>query len=113
MPLPPTIRSAPPTCFVPWVMRYGGLGSEDPSIWSLLGRPYEAATPDELKTLVPGSDIDIEGEGEILKIAAEPSDGARTFEMDKTNQIITSETFTKIPTTHVIRRSGLVPTRSR
>jgi spore germination protein YaaH len=54
------------------------LGSEDPSIWSLFGRPYDAAIPEEeLKTIRPGSDIDIEGEGEILKIAAEPADGAR------------------------------------
>ena len=85
------------------------LGSEDPSIWSLLGRPYDAAMSDELKTIVPGSDIDIEGEGEILRIAAEPADGARTFETDKTHHIITSESFTKIPTGYVIRRSGWVP----
>lgn len=85
------------------------LGSEDPSIWSLFGTPYDAPTPEELKTIVPGSDIDIEGEGEILKIAAEPADGARTFELDKTHQIITSEQFTKIPTTYVIRRSGFAP----
>ncbi len=85
------------------------LGSEDPSIWSLFGHPYGAATPDALKTLVPGSDIDIEGAGEILNIAAEPASGARTFETDTKHQIITSETFTKIPTSYVIRRSGFVP----
>ncbi|WP_296201091.1 polysaccharide deacetylase family protein [uncultured Hyphomicrobium sp.] len=86
------------------------LGSEDPSIWSLLGRPYDAGVPEELKTIVPGSDIDIEGEGEILSIAAEPASGARTFEMGK-NQIITSEAFTTIPTSYVIRRSGFVPNK--
>jgi cellulose synthase/poly-beta-1,6-N-acetylglucosamine synthase-like glycosyltransferase/peptidoglycan/xylan/chitin deacetylase (PgdA/CDA1 family)/spore germination protein YaaH len=85
------------------------LGSEDPSIWSVLGRTYDAETPNALNTIVPGSDIDIEGEGEILKIAAEPADGARTYTTDTTHRIITSETFTKIPTTYVIRRSGLVP----
>ncbi len=73
------------------------LGSEDPSIWSLLGRPYNAEIPAELKTIVPGSDIDIEGQGEILNIAAEPANGARTFETDDTQRLITSETFTKIP----------------
>ena len=62
-----------------------------------------------LKTIVPGSDIDIEGEGEILNIAGEPENGARTFESDKTHQIITSESFTKIPSSYVIRRSGWVP----
>ncbi len=85
------------------------LGSEDPSIWSLLGRPYNAAIPAGLKTIVPGSDIDIEGQGEILSIAAEPASGARTYETDDTQHLITSETFTKIPTSYVIRRSGWVP----
>jgi cellulose synthase/poly-beta-1,6-N-acetylglucosamine synthase-like glycosyltransferase/peptidoglycan/xylan/chitin deacetylase (PgdA/CDA1 family) len=85
------------------------LGSEDPSIWSLLGRAYGTEIPEELKTIVPGSDIDIEGEGEILNIAGEPENGARTFESDKTHQIITSESFTKIPSSYVIRRSGWVP----
>ena len=86
------------------------LGSEDPSIWSLFGRSYGAGIPSaELKTIVPGSDVDIEGEGEILDIAAEPTSGARTFETDDTNRLITSETFTKIPTSYVIRRSGWIP----
>ena len=85
------------------------LGSEDPSIWSLFGRPYDAGIPADLKTIVPGSDIDIEGQGEILNIAAEPASGARTFETDRTHRLITSETFTKIPTSYVIRRSGWVP----
>ena len=85
------------------------LGSEDPSIWSLFGRPYDAGIPAELKTIVPGSDIDIEGEGEILNIAAEPTSGERTFETDAAQRLITSETFTKIPTSYVIRRSGWVP----
>ena len=85
------------------------LGSEDPSIWSLLGRPYNAEIPAGLVTIVPGSDIDIEGQGEILNIAAEPENGARTFETDNTHRVITSETFTTIPSTYVIRRSGWVP----
>ena len=85
------------------------LGSEDPSIWSLLGRPYNAEIPAELGTIVPGSDIDIEGQGEILNIAAEPANGARTFETDATHRVIVSEAFTKIPSTYVIRRSGWVP----
>ncbi|MTD95790.1 glycosyltransferase [Hyphomicrobium sp. xq] len=85
------------------------LGSEDPSIWSVFGRPYNAPIPTALKTIVPGSDVDIEGEGEILDIAAEPADGARTFETDAASRLITSETFTKLPTSYVIRRSGWVP----
>jgi cellulose synthase/poly-beta-1,6-N-acetylglucosamine synthase-like glycosyltransferase/peptidoglycan/xylan/chitin deacetylase (PgdA/CDA1 family) len=86
------------------------LGSEDPSIWSLFGRPYDAPIPTEaLTTIVPGSDVDIEGDGEILNIAAEPSNGARTLETDKSGKLITSEIFTKVPTSYIIRRSGWQP----
>ncbi len=55
------------------------LGSEDPSIWSVLGRNYNAAAPDALKDIAPGNDIDFQGEGEILKIAAEPTDGTQNL----------------------------------
>jgi cellulose synthase/poly-beta-1,6-N-acetylglucosamine synthase-like glycosyltransferase/peptidoglycan/xylan/chitin deacetylase (PgdA/CDA1 family) len=75
----------------------------------LFGRPYNAAIPEALKTIVPGSDVDIEGEGEIINIAAEPTSGARTFETDKADHLITSESFTKIPSSYVIRRTGWVP----
>jgi len=85
------------------------LGSEDPSIWSLLGRPYDSEIPAGLSTIVPGNDIDIEGQGEILNIAAEPTNGERTFETDSSGRLITSETFTKVPSSYVIRRSGWVP----
>jgi peptidoglycan/xylan/chitin deacetylase (PgdA/CDA1 family) len=85
------------------------LGSEDASIWSLFGRPYDGPIPEALNTIVPGTDVDIEGDGEILNIAAEPTDGARTFETDKAHRLITSETFTKIPTSYIIRRSGWQP----
>lgn len=85
------------------------LGSEDPSIWSLFGRPYDAPIPEALTTIVPGSDVDFEGDGEILSIAAEPANGARTFITDKVGRVITSETFTKIPTSYIIRRSGWQP----
>lgn len=85
------------------------LGSEDPSIWSLFGRPYDSPSPEALSTMVPASGVDFEGDGEILTIAAEPTDGARTLQFDKAHRIITSETFTKIPTSYIIRRSGWQP----
>ncbi len=85
------------------------LGSEDPSIWSLFGRSYNAPVPDTLTKIVPGSDVDFEGDGEILNIVSEPTDGARTFETDQSGRLITSETFTTIPSSYVIRRSGWQP----
>ena len=43
------------------------LGSEDPSIWSVFGRNYNAAAPAALENIAPGNDIDFQGEGEILE----------------------------------------------
>ena len=85
------------------------LGSEDPSIWPVLDHSYNAPPPPTLNTITPGNDIDFVGEGEILQIASEPKNGARSFAMDKAKQIITSETYTETPTSYVIRRTGYAP----
>ena len=82
------------------------LGAEDPSIWSVLGRPYNAPAPDGLKLIGTSQDIDFEGEGEILRIAEQPTPGARIFEIDKDTGDIDDENYTKIPTPYVIERTG-------
>ena len=82
------------------------LGSEDPSIWSVLGRPYNAPAPDGLRVIGTSEDIDFEGEGEILRVAEKPTPGARTFEIDKDTGDIDDENYTKTPTPYVIERTG-------
>src|SRR5262245_37817307 len=56
------------------------LGSEDPSVWSVMGRPYEAPPPDGLRNIGSTQDVDIEGSGGILRVADSPQTGTRTFE---------------------------------
>ena len=85
------------------------LGSEDPSIWSVLGRRYDASAPADLKVIPTNEDVDFEGEGEILRVEAEPTPGARTFDVDAQTGDIDDESFTKLPTTYVIRRVGAIP----
>jgi cellulose synthase/poly-beta-1,6-N-acetylglucosamine synthase-like glycosyltransferase/peptidoglycan/xylan/chitin deacetylase (PgdA/CDA1 family) len=85
------------------------IGSEDPSIWSVMGRDYDAAAPDGLKAIGTSEDIDFEGEGEILRVAERPAPGARTFEIDKDTGDIVDQTYTKIPTPYVIERTGAKP----
>ncbi|WP_431636114.1 glycosyltransferase [Dyella sp. KULCS107] len=85
------------------------LGSEDPSIWSVIGRPYGAAAPDALHEIGEGQDIDIEGQGEILQIASKPQPGARTFSIDKDSGEIDGEQYTALPTSYVIQRVGIQP----
>jgi peptidoglycan-N-acetylglucosamine deacetylase len=85
------------------------LGSEDPSIWSVLGRGYGAGVPQDLKEITANEDVDFEGEGEVLHVEASPTTGARTMEVDPQSGDISDETYLKLPTSYVIRRVGAVP----
>ena len=85
------------------------LGSEDPSVWSVFGRPYGAIAPATLNEIPTNQDVDFEGNGEILRVEANPTSGSRTFETDPQTGDIDDETYTKLPTTYVIRRVGLEP----
>jgi len=82
------------------------LGSEDPSIWSVLGRNYGAPEPRGLRDIPTSQDVDFEGEGEILKIEAEPAPGARVLDVDKDTGDIDDESYTVLPTPYVIRQAG-------
>jgi cellulose synthase/poly-beta-1,6-N-acetylglucosamine synthase-like glycosyltransferase/peptidoglycan/xylan/chitin deacetylase (PgdA/CDA1 family) len=85
------------------------LGSEDPTVWSVMGRRYDAPAPAALQRIPTNEDVDFEGEGEVLRVEAEPAPGARTFEIDRQTGDISDETYTDLPTTYVIRRIGQVP----
>ena len=85
------------------------LGSEDPSIWSVFDRPYGAPAPSALKEIPTNQDVDFEGEGEILRVEHDPTAGNRIFETDPQTGDIDDETYTKLPTSYVIRRIGAVP----
>src|SRR4029079_3012189 len=56
------------------------LGSEDPGLWSIFGR--SVAVPRSvtgLEHLAQNTNVDIESEGEILRITALPTAGERAF----------------------------------
>ncbi|MGN6516861.1 MAG: polysaccharide deacetylase family protein [Rhizomicrobium sp.] len=82
------------------------LGSEDPSIWYVMGKPYGSPAPDQLHHIPVIEEIDYEGSGEIFQVVAHPQAGARTFEVDKEFGDIDDESFTKLPTGYVIRQFG-------
>lgn len=87
------------------------LGSEDPSVWSVMGRPYGAAAPDGLRTIGSGQDVDFRGRGEILRVASIPSDGKRTLEVDPDTGDIVDESYTTMPMSFVIQRFGEQPNK--
>ena len=83
------------------------LGSEDPSLWNVFGSSKGVASaPDAMRQIQYGYDIDFEGTGEILQVAAEPQDGARDVKVDAASGQITGEVYTTTPSGYVIRRAG-------
>src|SRR6476646_1284111 len=54
------------------------LGSEDPSIWSILGENGNTS-PDTLRSINYGYQVDFEGNGEVLKVMSRPQKGARVL----------------------------------
>jgi len=85
------------------------IGSEDPSVWSVMGQSYNAPPPSGLDVIGTSQDIDFEGEGELLRVGEKPAPGSRTFDVDqKTGQIV-DEVYKVIPTPFVIERTGDKP----
>ncbi len=81
------------------------LGSEDPSVWSVLGTS-QTNSPDDLRRINYSYQVDFEGTGEFLKVVSRPQDGARNFELDLASGFIKTENFTSTPSSYVIERSG-------
>jgi cellulose synthase/poly-beta-1,6-N-acetylglucosamine synthase-like glycosyltransferase/peptidoglycan/xylan/chitin deacetylase (PgdA/CDA1 family) len=85
------------------------IGSEDPSVWPVMGQAYDAPAPDSLRHIPVSEDVDFEGAGEILRVASHPTPGARKIEIDKDTGAISDEAYTTIPTSYVIQTTGQVP----
>src|SRR5712692_6936630 len=73
------------------------LGSEDRSLWRIWDIPGEAGAENKLKDVPPGQDVDMEGNGEILRIEARPTDGERSVTLDQATGIITDQNFDSLP----------------
>jgi cellulose synthase/poly-beta-1,6-N-acetylglucosamine synthase-like glycosyltransferase/peptidoglycan/xylan/chitin deacetylase (PgdA/CDA1 family)/spore germination protein YaaH len=84
------------------------LGSEDPSIWSFFGTSTNNYSPDALRRIIYGYQVDFEGEGELLKVVSRPHDGWRDIKVDPSTGFIATETYDSknLPSSYVIQRSG-------
>ncbi len=86
------------------------LGYEDPSILPLMGRAYNASAPASLKHIDNNiEDVDFDGEGEILRVEADPAVGARSLTLETATGDIVDERYDSLPTSYVIRRVGALP----
>lgn len=85
------------------------MGAEDPATWRFFRQPYGAAKPVGLETVAPSTGVDFDGTGEVLKVTARPTGGARTLQVSPESGLITGETYTALPTSYVIKRYGAHP----
>ena len=82
------------------------LGGEDRSIWRVWDIPGNAGAANKLHSVPPGQDVDMEGQGEILRIEDRPSPGTRDLTIDPETQLITDENFQTMPEPYRVGRYG-------
>jgi cellulose synthase/poly-beta-1,6-N-acetylglucosamine synthase-like glycosyltransferase/peptidoglycan/xylan/chitin deacetylase (PgdA/CDA1 family) len=82
------------------------LGSEDPAVWRVLGHRASADAATAIREIPAGYDVQIEGTGELLRIAARPAEGRRDVRLDPASGLVTGERLTALPSPWVVRRYG-------
>jgi cellulose synthase/poly-beta-1,6-N-acetylglucosamine synthase-like glycosyltransferase/spore germination protein YaaH/peptidoglycan/xylan/chitin deacetylase (PgdA/CDA1 family) len=85
------------------------LGAEDPGLWSIFGRNLQGARgTNGLVHLAQGTNVDIEGPGEILRITSLPTPGERRLTL-ASNGLLTNVQFLSVPRPYTITRTGWRP----
>ncbi len=87
------------------------LGSEDRTLWRVWDVPGDPGATDKLRDVPPGADVDMEGQGEILRIEEKPSHGTRDLTVDANSKLITDEVFQNLPEPYRVGRYGYSPNK--
>lgn len=87
------------------------LGSEDRTLWRVWDVPGDPTATDKLKDVPPGADVDMEGQGEILRIENDPAHGLRDLEVDANSKLISDEVFQNLPEPYRVGRYGYSPNK--
>jgi len=85
------------------------MGAEDPGVWRFMRQPYGSAKPTGLETIAPGTNVDFDGQGEVLHVSATPTPGKRSIEIDPDDGLISGENYTRMPSSYVMQRYGYHP----
>ena len=90
------------------------LGMEDNSLWSIWDKPSAPESLQALSSLQPGHYIDIEGEGDIMRVTGLPHPGKRTVtvdtdEKDLRKALIDDEHMDVYPRTFTVEYYGYHP----
>jgi peptidoglycan-N-acetylglucosamine deacetylase len=87
------------------------LGGEDRTLWRVWDVPGEVTATDKLKDVPPGADVDMEGQGEILRVEEKPAHGTRDLTIDPDSKLITDEVFQNLPEPYRVGRYGYSPNK--
>src|ERR1700691_2498032 len=85
------------------------LGGEDRTIWKGWDIPGDPTSEAKLRSVPPGQDVDMEGQGEILRIEDKPTPGIRDLTIDANTKVITDENFQNLPEPYRVARYGYSP----
>ena len=90
------------------------LGMEDNSLWNVWDKPSAPESLQALNTVPAGHDIDIEGEGDIMRVTGLPQAGKRsitvdTDEPDSRKKLIEDEHMDVYPRTYTVEYYGYHP----
>jgi len=90
------------------------LGWEDNSMWSVWDKPSAPESLQALNAVQPGHDLDIEGEGDIMRVTGLPQTGKRTItvdadEKDPRKKLIIDEHMDVYPRTYTVEYYGYHP----
>ena len=85
------------------------LGGEDRTLWRVWDIPGDPGAADKLRDVPPGQDVDMEGQGEILRIEERPSHGTRDLTIDPNTKVITDEVFQSLPEPYRLGSYGYSP----
>jgi len=90
------------------------LGQEDSSLWKIWDKPTSPDSLQALTSVLPGHDVDSEGEGDIIRVTGLPQIGKRTVsvdtdEPDPRKKLIIDEHMDAYPRTYVIQAYGYHP----
>ncbi|MGO8796327.1 MAG: glycosyltransferase [Candidatus Sulfotelmatobacter sp.] len=87
------------------------LGGEDRSLWRIWDMPGDPAAALKLRSVPPGQDVDMEGQGEILRVEQRPTPGIRDLTIDDKSKEITDEVFQSLPEPYRVARYGYSPNK--
>ncbi|MDE2618765.1 MAG: glycosyltransferase, partial [Sphingomonadales bacterium] len=85
------------------------LGAEDPGFWPVLAQWRRGPGHPRLERIRETETVDVEGSGEILRVASEPHPGARSVTFDPRSDRIVAERFNALPAPFVVQRTGARP----